>query len=109
MTAQYLLGNVFNRLDKTYSIRPNEIKTYSVMENVPSKPSTARVIFFAWVNFWSEHTRFLSQMENILSSILYQAVRGKIILDWVTFQGYVTLPSHGNFTQTDVVIQHGYG
>ena len=26
-----------------------------------------------------------------------------IILGWVTFPGYVTLPSHGNFTQTDVV------
>ena len=35
--------------------------------------------------------------------MLYQAVRGKIILGWVTFPGYVTLPSHGNFTQTDVV------
>ena len=35
--------------------------------------------------------------------MLYQAVRGKIILGWVTFQGYVTLPTLGNFTQTDVV------
>ena len=35
--------------------------------------------------------------------MLYQAVRGKIILGWVTFPGYVTLPSLGNFTQTDVV------
>ena len=46
---------------------------------------------------------FLSQMVKILFSMLYQAVRGKIILDWVTFPGYVTLPSHGNVTQTDVV------
>ena len=42
-------------------------------------------------------------MVEMLSSMLYQAVRGKIILDWVTFPGYVTLPSHGNVTQTDVV------
>ena len=35
--------------------------------------------------------------------MLYQAVRGKIILGWVTFQGYVDLPSHGFFTKTDVV------
>ena len=33
----------------------------------------------------------------------YQAVRGKIILGWVTFPGYVTLSSDGNFTQTNVV------
>ena len=54
----------------------------------------------ARVNFWYEHTRLLSRMAKILSSMLYQAVRGKIILGWVTFPGYVTLPSHGNFTQT---------
>ena len=42
-------------------------------------------------------------MAKIISSMLYQAVRGKIMLGWVTFPGYVTLPSHGNFTQTDVV------
>ena len=35
--------------------------------------------------------------------MLYQAVRGKIILGSVVFPGYVTLPSHGDFTQTDVV------
>ena len=34
--------------------------------------------------------------------MIYQAVRGKIIMCWVTFQGYVTLPSHGIFTQADV-------
>ena len=73
------------------------------MENVPSKPSAARVIFLARVNFWYEHTRLLSRMAKILSSMLYQAVGGKIILGWVTFLGYVTLPSQGNFTQTDVV------
>ena len=68
------------------------------MENVPSKPIAARV------NFWSEHTHFCSsQMAKVLSSMLYQAVKGKIILGWVTFPGYVTLPSHGYFTQTDVV------
>ena len=48
-------------------------------------------------------------MAKILSSMVYQAVRGKIILGWVTFPGYVTLPSHGNFTQTDVVTQPEYG
>ena len=35
--------------------------------------------------------------------MLYYAVRGKIIMGWVIFPGYVTLPSYGNFTQTDVV------
>ena len=43
------------------------------------------------------------QMAKILSSRLYQAVGRKIILGWVTFLGYVTLPSQGNFPQTDVV------
>ena len=33
--------------------------------------------------------------------MLYQAVRGKIILGWITFPGYVTLPSHGNFTSRE--------
>ena len=42
-------------------------------------------------------------MAKILSSMLYQAVRREIILGWVTFSGIVPLPSHGNFTQTDVV------
>ena len=42
-------------------------------------------------------------MAKILSSMLYQAVRGEIILGWVTFSGFVPLPSHGNLTQTDVV------
>ena len=41
-------------------------------------------------------------MANILSSMHYKAVRSKIILGWVPFPGYVTLPSYGNFTQTDV-------
>ena len=57
----------------------------------------------AWVNFLSEHTGLLLQMAKILSSMLYQAVRGKIILGWVILPGYVTLPILGNFTQTDVV------
>ena len=57
----------------------------------------------AWVKFWYEHTRLLSQMAKILSSMLYQAVGDKIILGWVTFLGYVTLLSQGNFTQNDVV------
>ena len=35
--------------------------------------------------------------------MLDQAVRGKLILGWVTFPGYVTLPSYGNFNQTNVV------
>ena len=41
--------------------------------------------------------------------MLYQAVRGNFFLGWVTFQGYVTLPSLGNFTQTGVVSQPVYG
>ena len=47
------------------------------MENVPRKPSAARVIFLARVNCWYEHTRLLSQMAKILSSMLYQVVGGK--------------------------------
>ena len=62
------------------------------MKNVPSKPSAARLNFIDSGKFWSEHTRFLSQMVNILFSMLYQAVRGQLILGWVTFPGYVTLP-----------------
>ena len=73
------------------------------MENVPSKPSAARVIFLARVNFSYEHTRLLSRMAKIFFSMLYQAVGGKLILGWVTFLGYLTLSSQGNFTQTDVV------
>ena len=42
-------------------------------------------------------------MTKILSNMIYQVVRGKVILAWVTFPGYVPLPSHGNFTQP------GYG
>ena len=48
---------------------------------------------------------FLLQMAKILSIMLYQAVQGKIILGWVTFWGYVSLPSHKSITQTDVVYQ----
>ena len=59
--------------------------------------------FLAQVNFESEHMVFLSQMAEILSSMLYQAMRGNIILGWLTFPDYVTLPSHGYFYQTDVV------
>ena len=72
------------------------------MYKVPSKPSAALVIFFARVNFWYEHMRLLSRMAKILSSMLYQAVGGKLILGWVTFLVYVTLPIQGNFTQTEV-------
>ena len=46
---------------------------------------------------------FLLRMAKILSSMLYQAVGGKIILGGVTFSGYVTLPRQGNLTQMDVV------
>ena len=67
------------------------------MENVPSKPSAV------WVNFWYEHTRLFSRMAKILSNMLNQAVGGEIILGWVTFLGYVTLPTPVNFTQIDVV------
>ena len=49
--------------------------------------------FFCSSNLWSENNFFLSPTAKILSSILYQAVRGKIILGWVTFPGYVTLSS----------------
>ena len=35
--------------------------------------------------------------------MLYQAVWGRHFMGWVTFTGYVTLSSHGNFTQTDAV------
>ena len=73
------------------------------MENVPSKPSATREFFLARVNFCYQHTRIVSRMAKILSSMHYQAVGGKIILGWVTFLGYVTLPSQGNFTKTDVV------
>ena len=58
---------------------------------------------FPGVSFLSEHSHFLLRMAQILSSMIYQAVRGKIILGWVSFPGYVTLPSLGNFTQTGVV------
>ena len=73
------------------------------MKNVLSKLSGARVFFFSMGKFLSLHTHFLSRMAKILSSMLYQAVRGRIILDLVTFQGYVTFASHGNFIQTNVV------
>ena len=56
------------------------------MENVPSKLSAPWVIIFARVKFWSEHKGiFLLQMANTLSSMLYQAVRVRIILGWVTW------------------------
>ena len=59
--------------------------------------------FLARVNFWYEHMHLLSRMAKILSSMLYQAVGGKIILGWVTFLCFVTLPIQGKFTQTDIV------
>ena len=37
--------------------------------------------------------------------MLYKALRGKMSMGWVTFPGYVILPSHSNFTQIDVVYQ----
>ena len=40
--------------------------------------------------------------------MLYQVVRVEIILGWVTFSGFVPLPSHGNLTQNDVVSQPWY-
>ena len=66
------------------------------MENVPSKPSAAQEFFLARVNFWYEHG------ENIIQYAL-PSCGGKLILGWVTFLGYVPLPSQGNFIQTDVV------
>ena len=55
------------------------------MDNVTSKPSAARVIFFGSGKFlvWTYAYFFVENGKNI--------------------PGYVTLPSHGNFTQTDVV------
>ena len=50
------------------------------MENLPSKPSPARVVFFGSGKFSYEHTRLFLRMTNILFSMLYQAVGGKIIL-----------------------------
>ena len=73
------------------------------MENVPSKPSAARVICFGSGKFlvWT-YASFVTNGENIIQYVL-PSCGGKIILGWVIFLGYVTLPSHGNFTQTDVV------
>ena len=73
------------------------------LENVPSKPSAAWVIIFGSGKFLVSTYPFLSRMAKMLTNMLYQAVRGQLILGWVIFPGYVTLPSHGNFTQTDVV------
>ena len=50
------------------------------MENLPSKPSAARVVFFGSGKFCYEHMHLLLRMTNILFSMLYQAVGGKIIL-----------------------------
>ena len=73
------------------------------MENVPSKPSAGRVTFFGSGKFlvWT-YASFVANGENIIQYAL-PSCGGKIILGWVTFLGYVTLPSQGNFTQTDVV------
>ena len=49
------------------------------MENVPSKPSAAWIIFFGSGKFWYEHTCLFSQMAKILSSMLYQAARVKFL------------------------------
>ena len=62
------------------------------MENVPSKPNAARVNFFDSGNFFVWTYAFFVANGEILFSMLYQAVRGQLILDWVTFPGYVTLP-----------------
>ena len=75
------------------------------MENVPSKPSATGEIFVWLGYFFSLNIRiFLLQMDKTLSSMLYQAARVKNILGSVTFPGYVTLPSQGNFTQTGVTV-----
>ena len=59
-------------------------------------------IVVALVIFWSKQIHFLSQTAKILLIMLYLFVRDKIILGCVTFPGYLTLASLGNFTQTDV-------
>ena len=56
----------------------------------------------ARVNFWSEYARFFPANGKYIIK-LYQAVRGKLINGWLAFPGFVTLPSLGIFTQTDVV------
>ena len=71
--------------------------------SVPSKQSAARVIFFGRINFWSKHTLFVANGKTIIQYASPKAVGSKIILGWVIFPGYVTLPRHGNVTQTDVV------
>ena len=81
------------------------LRTQADMENVPSKPSAARVFILYSGKFLVWTYMFLLQMAKILSSVLYQAMRGKIILGWVNFPVYVKLPklgkvnNLGNFTQ----------
>ena len=48
-------------------------------------------------------------MANILSSILDQAVRGKIILGWSTFPALVTLPKLMKLPSLGMVTQPWYG
>ena len=66
----------------------------SDMENVPSKPSAAWVIFLGSVKCF---TVFVLRIARILSSILYLAVGG-IFFGLGNLPGYVTLPSLSNFT-----------
>ena len=68
-----------------------------------ANPKQTWKMYLASLSLWYEHTHILSQMAKILSSLLYQAVEGKIILGCVTFLDYVTLPSQGKSTKTDVV------
>ena len=65
-------------------------------------------IVVALVILLSKQMLFLSQMAKILLIMLYQFVRDKIILSCVTFPGYLTLASLGNFTQTDLVYPAGW-
>ena len=80
------------------------------MQNAPSKPSAARV-YFCWLGeIVGLNIRvLLSRMAKILSSMLYQAVRGKIILGWVTFPGYVPYPAMVTLPKLMKFTQPGYG
>ena len=96
--SQSVSQSPFNRCGNMTRQRPD-------MENVPSKPSAAQAFFFSLGKFLvlTYAVFFLLRIAKIFSSMLYQAVGVEIILGWVIFPGYVTLPSTGNFTQTDVV------
>ena len=55
------------------------------MENVPSKASAARVIFFGSGQFLVLNMRFFVRMEKNVIQYALPSCEGKIILGWVTF------------------------